>query len=270
MRRESDRARRKGGEGDDEPRPRDEDDHPHESGEQGRGDPPWDGTGEEQAGHDEQQAAQPEEATRTAVAEERMRLARELHDVVAHHLVVMVVQAGAARRTLEKGRPGASEPLSDVARTGAEVLTEIRSLLDLVNPGATTGPAHGLSELELLVDRARAGGLDVGLTVRGERRSLPGLDLVAHRIVQESLTNVIRHAGATRADVVVAYDPARVTIEVTDDGHGLRDGAVPGLGVRGMDERAQLYGGSCELSDLPGGGARVLATLPLEPEGVLT
>ncbi|QDO89567.1 sensor histidine kinase [Ornithinimicrobium ciconiae] len=211
-----------------------------------------------------------EDAARAAVVEEKTRLARELHDVVAHHLVVMVVQAGAARRALEKGRPGSAESLTAVASTGAEVLNELQSLLDLVDPGAAAGPAHGMSELELLVDRARAGGLDVELSVLGHRRSLPGgVDLVAHRIVQESLTNVIRHAEATCVQVVITYDPDRVTIEVKDDGRGLREGTALGLGTRGMEERAQMYGGSCELSELPAGGARVLATLPLGPEAAL-
>jgi len=210
-----------------------------------------------------------EAVTKAAAIQERMRLARELHDVVAHHLMVMVVQAGAARRTLESGRPGSCESLTAIGRTGAEVIGELHSLLHLVDPGAQTGPAYGMGELELLVDRVRAGGLDVDLSIVGDRRSLPGgLDLVAHRIVQESLTNVIRHAGATRAHVLVDYGTDRLTIEVTDDGRGLTGEPATGLGLLGMRERAEMYGGYCQFRTLPAGGVRVLATLPLERRGV--
>jgi signal transduction histidine kinase len=204
-----------------------------------------------------------------AAVQERIRLARDLHDVVAHHLMVMVVQAGAARRTIESGRTGAAEALTVIDRTGTEVTAELRSLLELVDPGSRrSGPAHGMAELEKLVERVRAGGLDVDLSIVGRRRSLPGgLDLVAHRIVQESLTNVIRHAEATRVRVQVGYLDDRLTIEVTDDGRGVQAGLSPGLGVTGMRERAELYGGRCELSELPAGGVRVTATLPLEPAG---
>lgn len=208
-----------------------------------------------------------EVATRAAGVEERLRLARELHDVVAHHLMVMVVQAGAARRTLESGRAGSCESLTVIARTGSEVIGELRSLLDLVDPGAHSGPAYGMAELEALIDKARASGLDVDLDVTGDRRSLPGgLDLAAHRIVQESLTNVIRHAGATRAHVLIHYSTDHLTIEITDDGHGLTAAADAGLGLLGMRERTEMYGGSCELDELPTGGVRVLATLPLDRE----
>lgn len=208
-------------------------------------------------------------APRTAAIQERMRLARELHDVVAHHLMVMVVQAGAARRTLESGRSGASESLVAIGRTGVEVINELHSLLDLVDPDAETGPAYGMAELGMLVQRARAGGLDVDLDIVGDRHSLPGgLDLVAHRIVQESLTNVIRHSGATRAHVLVHYRTECMTIEVTDNGRGLTAAPSAGLGLLGMRERAEMYGGSCEVSNVAAGGVRVQATLPLELESV--
>jgi signal transduction histidine kinase len=204
-----------------------------------------------------------------AATQERLRLARELHDVVAHHVVVMVVQAGAARRTVESGRDGADTALASVASTGDAVLEELAQLLALVDPGTRgRGEGHGMGKLEELVDRVRASGLPVDLRVIGDRRSLPGgLDLVAHRIVQESLTNVIRHAGARRARVRVTYLPDRLTLEITDDGRGLGAGPQSGLGVTGMRERAQMYGGRCELSPSADGGVRVRATLPLELAG---
>ena len=204
-----------------------------------------------------------------AATQERLRLARELHDVVAHHVMVMVVQAGAARRTVESGRDGADAALASVASTGDAVLEELAQLLALVDPGTRErGEGHGMGKLEELVDRVRAGGLQVDLRVIGDRRSLPGgLDLVAHRIVQESLTNVIRHAGASRARVQVTYLPDRLTLEITDDGRGLGAGPQAGLGVTGMRERAQMYGGRCKLSPSAEGGVRVRATLPLELVG---
>ncbi len=210
---------------------------------------------------------------RTSAIDEQLRLARELHDVVAHHLMVMVVQAGAARRSLESGRAGAPEALAVIERTGAEVVTELSSVLDVATPDASGGPAHGMSELERLVDRVRTSGLDVELVVTGERLSLPGgLDLVAHRIVQESLTNVMRHANASLVRVLVHYSRDRLTIDVSDNGRGLEAaseaGTATGLGIAGMRERAALYGGRCDVTEPAGGGLRVLAMLPLASASV--
>lgn len=224
-------------------------------------------------------AAQADELHRTrelrasaAAVEERLRLARELHDVVAHHLVVMVVQAGAARRTTDRGRSGAVESLGAIERTGDETLAELDALMALVTPsGAGSGPAHGMGDLAQLVDRVRAGGLAVDVIVEGAPRSLPGgLDVVAHRIVQESLTNVIRHAEATRVEVRVAYHPDRLTLEIADDGHGLRPDAPAGLGVTGMRERVRLHGGTFALDGCSGRGVQVRATLPLDDSAART
>lgn len=206
-----------------------------------------------------------EVAAAAAITQERIRLVRELHDVVAHHVMVMVVQAGAARRSLESGRAGADGALEAIVDTAGATLEELGDLLALVAPDRPRS-VHGMAGLDALVRRVRSGGLDVHLELSGDRRSLPGaIDLVAQRIVQESLTNVIRHAGATRARVRVDYRPDELALEVTDDGHGLVPGRSPGLGITGMRERALLHGGRCEVSTAPEGGVRVRASLPLAP-----
>jgi signal transduction histidine kinase len=181
------------------------------------------------------------------------------------HLMVMVVQVGAARRTLESGRPGALRALEVVERTGSETLAEVHSLLELVDPDVhRPGPAYGMAYLAPLLDRVRASGMAVDLVVDGEPRPMSeGADLVAHRIVQESLTNVIRHAGARRVQVHVTWLPDRLSVDVVDDGQGLTAGVSSGLGLAGMRERAELYGGSCSVVNAPGGGAVVSLMLPL-------
>jgi len=202
-----------------------------------------------------------------AVVQERLALARELHDVVAHHLMVMVVQVGAARRTVESGRPGALTALEVVERTGSETLAEVHSLLELVDPaGHPSGPAPGMAQLAPLLDRVRSSGVAVELVVDGDPRPMSdGVDLVAHRIVQESLTNVIRHAGARRVRVHVRWMPDRLHVDVVDDGRGLTGERGPGLGVPGMRERAEQYGGTCTVTDTPRGGVHVQVMLPLVP-----
>jgi signal transduction histidine kinase len=170
---------------------------------------------------------------------------------------------------METGGEGAIESVEAVRRVGEETVAEIRSLLQLVDPSdPRRGPAHGMADLERLVEGVRGSGLAVDLVVDGERRSLPdGLDVVAHRIVQESLTNVVRHAEASRASVTVTYLPDRLVLEVVDDGRGMSSGGATGLGIAGMRERTALYGGTCEVSAREEGGVRVFATLPLEPVG---
>jgi signal transduction histidine kinase len=178
-----------------------------------------------------------ETATRAAVSEERARIARELHDVVAHSVSVMVLQAGAVRRLLR----------DDQARERAEL-----------------APQPGLSELPALVARTEAAGLPVAVRVHGEPAPLPpGIDLSAYRIVQEALTNTLKHAGSSHAEVEIRYEADAVEIEVTDDGRGPGVTNGHGHGLVGMRERALLYGGDLSAGAGDGGGYTVRARLPI-------
>ncbi|HEU4675255.1 MAG TPA: sensor histidine kinase [Motilibacteraceae bacterium] len=221
--------------------------------------------------------------TRAALAEERGRIARELHDVVAHHVSVMTVQAAAARRTLRRDTERAEEALAAVEHTGRAALSEMRRLVGVLrdaeptpdgagggSPGGRV-PAPTLVDLCSLVEQVREAGLPVELSVRGRRPVLdPGRELTLYRIVQESLTNVLKHAGPARAQVELDFARGRVAVRVQDDGRGAAAGLtrVPGArsghGVVGMRERVALYGGWLEAGPVPGGGYRVLATVPLE------
>jgi signal transduction histidine kinase len=205
-----------------------------------------------------------------ALADERGRIARELHDVVAHCVSVMVVQAGVAEAMLEHSADRAGEPLRAVQETGRQAIVEMTRMLALLrdtSPGAADRltPQPGLAELPELVDRLTASGLAVTLSSTGDLGPLPpGVDLTAYRIVQESLTNVLKHAGrGAHAEVALRRGPAGLEIEVTDDGSGAagRDG---GHGLVGMAERVSVFGGSIEVGPRPGGGFRVFVVLPLE------
>ena len=210
---------------------------------------------------------------RAAAAEtaERLRLARELHDVLAHTLMVMVVQAGAARRSLQSGRAGAEKALQAVEETGRGASTELRRLLTLVDPQC--GPIReepdgtpGLGDLRCLVDRARAAGLAADLVVEGEPLSIPsGLALATYRIAQEAVTNVIRHAEAQRIRLRLHYAPGQLHLEVHDDGRAVADGpgSTTGNGITGMRERAAIYRGELFAGPSPGQGFVVAATFPL-------
>jgi signal transduction histidine kinase len=203
-----------------------------------------------------------EESARRAAAEEQARIARELHDVLAHNVSVMVVQAAAANDVFETQPQRAREALRDIERTGRSALTELRRLLGRVRL-TDYAPQPGLSGLGALVEGVRAAGLPVTLRVEGELGDLPtGLDLSAYRIVQEALTNAIKHAGASAAEVRVRRTADEVELEVVDDGAGPA-GNGRGQGLIGMRERATLLGGEVEAGPQPGGGFRVRATLPL-------
>jgi signal transduction histidine kinase len=214
-----------------------------------------------------------EEEERRAIAVERSRIARELHDVLAHNLSVMVVQAAAARRVLDKNPPQAVEVASLIERTGREALAEIRQLFGPVRRGEgedLTGPPS-MARVDELARRARAAGLRVELRVSGDPGALPaGIDLTAYRIVQEALTNAIKHAGSAQARVVVSYEPNELVLSIEDDGEGPRDGydlseAGGGHGLVGMRERAALYGGLLQAGRRRGGGFAVHARLPTRP-----
>jgi signal transduction histidine kinase len=254
-----------------------------------------------------QLAEEQELRSRWAVAAERGRIARELHDVVAHSVSVMVVQAGAARRSVATNPVQATAALGQIESTGRQALTELRRLLGLLRDGGGDGgdaalaPQPSLAHLESLVAAAREAGLPVEVVVEGEPRPLPaGVDLSAYRIVQEALTNSLKHAGPARATVRVCYGREALEIQVWDDGRGGQpaapdggglvvvtigpDDAQNGLesaggrhpsdpdrqdrrsghGLIGMRERVALFGGTLEARARPGGGFRVAARLPLD------
>jgi signal transduction histidine kinase len=207
-----------------------------------------------------------EAQSRAAVAAERARIARELHDVVAHSLSVIVVQAQAADRVLDGEQPSAREALASIDSTGRQALVEMRRLVGILRDDRELGltPQPGLGQLDGLLDQVRDAGLPVALGVEGEPRPLaPGVDLSAYRIVQEALTNALKHAGPARACVAVRYLADGVELEVTDDGHGPRDGHPGGHGLVGMRERVALYGGVLESGARNGRGFQVRARLPL-------
>jgi len=199
-----------------------------------------------------------------AVAAERARIARELHDIVAHHLSVVVLQAAGARAS---GKPAAGA-LEKIERSGREALTEMRRLLSVLRePRELTGltPQPGVGELAALAESVRAAGLTVDLVVDGDHGALPAaVDVSAYRIVQEALTNVLKHAGPARAEVAVGCADGAVTIEVTDDGPGATAaGESGGQGLTGMRERVAIFGGELRAGPRPGGGYAVRARLPL-------
>ncbi len=209
-----------------------------------------------------------------AIADERRRVARELHDVLAHDLSVMVVQASAAQRIADRNPEQATEAARLIERTGREALAEIRHLFGAVRRGEGEElEAPGLARVARLAERARDAGLPVELRIEGDRRELPpGVDLAAYRVIQEALTNSLKHAGPARADVLVRYSTAMLTLEITDDGVGPNgnDGATApggGHGLVGMRERVALYGGELEAGRRRGGGFAVRARLPLNGGG---
>jgi signal transduction histidine kinase len=211
-----------------------------------------------------------ETEARAAAAEERARIAREMHDVVAHSLSVMVVQAGAAEAMLDADPERARRPLAAVQQTGRSALTELRRMLGVLREMADEGPGlapqPGLSALDELARQVREAGLPVNVRVEGEPRPLPpGIDLSAYRIVQEGLTNALKHAGPATAEVVVRYGPRELELVVRDDGRGRGPSANGGgHGLLGMRERVALYGGDLTAGPRPEGGFALAARLPLE------
>jgi signal transduction histidine kinase len=200
-----------------------------------------------------------------ATAAERARIARELHDIVAHHLSVIVLQAGGARAS---GKP-AGAALEKIENSGRQALSETRRLLGVLrDTGAETGlaPQPGIGELDALADSVRAVGLPVNLVIDGDPAALPAaVDVSVYRIVQEALTNVLKHAGPARADVTIGCADEEVTIEVADNGAGEPGDGSPGggHGLAGMRERAAVFGGELRAGPRPAGGFAVRARLPL-------
>jgi signal transduction histidine kinase len=210
-----------------------------------------------------------EQAARLAAAEERTRIARELHDIVAHAVSVMVLQAGAVRHRLPAG--GDADALRDVEATGRTALAEMRRLLGAMrrdDEDAELTPQPGLDSLEPLLDAFGRAGLPVRLEVEGEPPPLPrALDLSAYRIIQEGLTNALKHANASRADVRLSYGADELVIDVRDDGDGAADSDGLGHGLVGVRERVKLYGGEMSAGALGGGGFALVTRLPLEGAG---
>jgi signal transduction histidine kinase len=208
-----------------------------------------------------------EERARVAVAEERARIARELHDVVGHSVSVMTVQASGVRRLLRADQEREREALLIVERTGREALAEMRRMVGVLRrpeEAPALAPQPSLEHLDRLVDQTREAGLPVELRVEGAAVELPaGVDLTAYRLVQEGLTNALKHARATRADVLVSYGDGEIEVTVSDDGTGVGDGDGGGHGLVGMRERVTVYGGELDAGPQPGGGYRLRARLPL-------
>ena len=248
-----------------------------------------------------QAQAEHEAATRRALVRERARLASEMHDVVTHNVSVMVVQAGAARRVLSADPAEAIKALRAVESSGRTAMTELRHLLGLLSPppgtvdaggpagqpavlvdggsgpggAADLAPQPGLDELREMVGRVVTAGLPVELRISGTPRDLPpGLGLAVYRVVQEALTNVIKHAGKPQTEVRLTYEPAALVVKVADDGRPIPaagpapDAGVPrgaGMGLLGLRERVALYGGELAAAPRPGGGWLVQARIPVEP-----
>jgi signal transduction histidine kinase len=222
-----------------------------------------------------------------AVADERRRIARELHDVVAHHVSVMGVLATGTRRALPRDPRAADEALATIEETGRVALREMRRLLSVLRsdaePAGELEPQPGLPGIEGLLEQVREAGLPVELIVTGEPGRLdPGIALAVYRITQEALTNALKHAGPARAEVRLSFTPKELTIEISDTGRGPRPGLAAGEiargqrlggrtdllghGLLGMRERINLYGGTLRAGARAGGGFRVSARIPLEPE----
>ena len=221
------------------------------------------------------------EALRRAVEHERARIARELHDVVTHNVSVMIIQAGAARKIMSTSPEEAGEALLAVESGGRAAMTELRHVMGLLTMtdegeeagedegmggGAELTPQPGLDQLESLIGRVRDTGVPVALTVTGPPRPLaPGVELAAYRVVQEALTNTVKHASGATASVTVEFGPQRLRLEVTDTG-GYSDGAAvgSGRGLIGLRERLAVYGGTLNAGRRLTGGYRVEALIPLE------
>ena len=233
-----------------------------------------------------------EEEARRRVDEERLRIARELHDVVSHTIGVISVQAGVAAHLLHRRPDKAADSLAAIRQASDEALGELHAMLGVLRErdgdagGAPLSPAPGLAELDTLVAQAAGAGVEVRVSLEGEPRRLPpAVDLACYRVVQESLTNVARHAGASRADITVRHHDGRVEVEVVDNGNGvvppsaatdslrpagspvgdrqIRRSGRPGQGLVGMHERVAGLGGEFTAGRRPGGGFRVQASLPV-------
>ncbi len=214
----------------------------------------------------QRRAEQAEREHEAAALAERARIASELHDVIAHSVSVMTIQAGAARMLLDDDPEKARQPLVAVEETGHQALGEMRRLLGVLRGSAgdaEVAPQPGLAQLDGLLEQVRAAGLTVDVAAEGTARPLPpGIDLTAFRVVQEALTNVLKHGGAARAHVRVCFEPDAVELEITNSGRPPGDGSA-GYGLIGMRQRVAMYAGELDAGPREGGGFRVRARLPL-------
>jgi signal transduction histidine kinase len=215
----------------------------------------------------ERRAEQEKARAAAAIVEERARIARELHDVVAHAISVMLLQARGGRRVLEAEPADAREAFATIERTAHQALEEMRRLLGMLRASdeqLALAPQPTLKELDRLIEQIQAAGLPVQVAIEGEPRELPpGVDLSAYRIVQEALTNALKHAGPARARVLLRYEADELELEIADDGAGNGDGSGSGQGLIGMRERVSLYGGELQAGRRPEGGYALRARLPL-------
>ena len=206
-----------------------------------------------------------DERASSAVADERARIARDLHDSLGHSVSVMVLQVGAVRRRLRPDQEAEAQALALAERAGREAVAELRRMLGLLREEGELAPVPSVARIEDVAAACREAGVDVEVRTEGERRPLPaGVDMAAFRIVQEALTNVLKHARAARATVRVGYLPDAVEVAVVDDGAGGGAQVVPGHGLIGMRERAGLYGGEVHAGPRDGGGFAVQARLPVD------
>ncbi|MCW6004781.1 sensor histidine kinase [Micromonospora sp. CPCC 205371] len=221
-------------------------------------------------------AFEQEERSRRAVVDEQIRIARELHDVVAHHMSVISVHAGLVQHTLDSDQETARGSIATVMDASGEALEEMRRMLSMLRPaqdsmrGRDTGPhapAPGLARLDDLVERVSMAGVLVTVNVSGERQPLPpGLDTCVYRVIQEALTNVLKHANASAVTVTLTFDDNRLSVRIRDDGHhtSTAEGSPgTGQGINGMRERAKLYGGRLTAGPLPHRGFEVVLAVPI-------
>jgi signal transduction histidine kinase len=216
-----------------------------------------------------------QEAIRLAVEAERSRIARELHDVVTHNVSVMVVMAGAARKTLQRDPEQATNALLEVESAGRAAMAELRQVMGLLTESVREqhqlAPQPGLDQLEPLVSRIRATGVPIAYRVLGEPRSLPaGLDLTAYRVVQEALTNTVKHASGASVDILVDYQPSRLGLDIADSGGvpGQSAASGNGRGLIGLRERVSVHGGTVRAGPRAHGGYRVQVEIPLREDAV--
>jgi signal transduction histidine kinase len=209
-------------------------------------------------------------AAEAAIVDERARIARELHDIVAHAISVIVLQARGGRRLLDSEPDEARHALDAIERTASQALGEMRRLLGLLRESGEQlafAPQPSLARIDVLAGQVTAAGLPVEVEVRGEAVELPpGVDLSAYRIVQEALTNALKHAGPARARVVIGYEPGELVLEIADDGVGAGNGDGTGQGLVGIRERASVFGGDIEAGPGSDGGYAVRARLPYASE----